>query len=483
MDRRKGDDSVDVCNLMLSVIIPVYNVEEYIRECLESVFCQMDSDIEVIIVNDGSVDNSYAICQEIISHWKDHYSITLLNQNNQGLSAARNNGMAMAHGEYLMFLDSDDMLAEGTFDKLKQYIREFQNIELFFYDAMIKNEIGESLSERRYIRLNSVDSVVVSGKEYFAKYYFSPMVISSCMCLYKVDFLRQNNFMFEPDRLYEDVFFSFRTVLAAKTVLYMPEVLYVRRYRANSITTVKKTSRHIQDHIYAYEQCMRFIEKDCSDRQISNSLYYFVYSSLRYFNNMQIEENDDKMRIEQFYNNIISFYCTLSNMQKSFTFYKGLSDLLGYGENNKLTVNDRNISSLLDALNLNTVSEIKEYLEETINRFYQVIFSAIPFQDEKSTVGIYGSGKHSRQLMDEYQKQNGKIKAQIFFIDSKKKSFEEKYSDCDIINIADAEKYVDIIIISSFIYHLDLKKLCKKYVLKKSIGIIDFYEEERISLF
>lgn len=472
----------EIDQIKISVVIPVYNVEEYVEECLESVLRQSTPDIEAIVVNDGSADNSYAICQKTISKWKD-CTVILLDQENQGLAAARNNGMSMAHGDYIMFLDSDDMLIDGTFVKLKQYISEFQDVELFFYDAMIRNDIGEAVSETRYIRSDSVDSAVVSGKEYFEKYYFSPMIVSSCMCLYKADLLRCNHFVFEAGRLYEDIFFSFRTVLTAKSVLYIPEALYVRRYRADSITTVKKTSKHVQDHMYAYEQCMRFAEKDCNDKRICNSLYYFMYAALLYFKNMQIKENDDKKRIEQFYNDILLFFCRLSKTQKSFTFYKGLSDLLKFGEDNQLAIKDENAGFLRDILDMNANSEIKDFLEETIHKFYREIFSNIPFKDNNSIIGIYGSGKHSRQLVDEYQKQNGKIMAKMIFIDSQKKSFTEKYLDCDVINIRDAEKYVDIVIISSFIHHLELKNLCKRYISKKFIDIIDFYEEERISLF
>lgn len=468
--------------ITISVIIPVYNTEEYIEECLESVFCQLDSSIEVIIVNDGSVDNSYAICQNVINRWKLQ-SIRLLSQENQGLSAARNIGMSVACGEYILFLDSDDMLAEGTLVKLNQYISKFRDVDLFFYDAEIKNEIREAVSETRYSRLKSVDSIVVSGKEYFAKYYLFPVIVSSCMCLFRTDFLNYNNFKFEPGRLHEDVFFSFKTVLTAETVLYIPEALYVRRYRPDSITTVKKSSKHIQDHVYAYEQCARFAEKNCSDNKISNSLYYFMYSALFYFTNMHLKENEDKKIVERFYNDIICFYCKLSKTKKSFTFYKGLLNLLDYGEDNRFIVNDRNIKYLMDALDLNAGSEIRKYLEETVNSFYHAIFSGIPFQNEKLTVGIYGSGKHSRQLIEEYQKKNGEIEAKILFIDSQKKSFTQQYLNRDIVNIADAEKYVDVIVISSFVYHLELKNLCKQYVLKKSIDIIDFYEEERMPLF
>lgn len=100
-------------DLQLSIIVPVYNVEKYIRACIESIFKQgLDEDtFEVIIVNDGTKDRSMEVIQDIIDQ---HKNITVINQENQGLSMARNNGMAIARGEYLLMPDSDDLLVENS---------------------------------------------------------------------------------------------------------------------------------------------------------------------------------------------------------------------------------------------------------------------------------------------------------------------------------------------------------------------------------
>jgi len=97
----------------LSIIIPIYNVEKYVFECVDSVFRQgLDEDVfEVIIVNDGTEDKSMVAIGELIS---THHNITVLNQENQGLSVARNNGMAIATGEYIFMPDSDDLLFDNS---------------------------------------------------------------------------------------------------------------------------------------------------------------------------------------------------------------------------------------------------------------------------------------------------------------------------------------------------------------------------------
>ena len=101
----------------LSIIVPVYNVEKYIRPCFESIFRQglEDDRFEIIIVNDGTPDRSMEMITDIIGQ---HQNITIINQENQGLSGARNNGIAAAKGEYIFMPDSDDMLIENSLKPL-----------------------------------------------------------------------------------------------------------------------------------------------------------------------------------------------------------------------------------------------------------------------------------------------------------------------------------------------------------------------------
>ena len=105
--------------LKLSIIVPVYNVEKYIRACLKSIFRQNlnDDDFEVIIINDGTEDNSMSVIVDLIS---EHHNIIIVNQENQGSSVAWNNGIAIANGEYILFVDADDLLIERRLKLLLQ---------------------------------------------------------------------------------------------------------------------------------------------------------------------------------------------------------------------------------------------------------------------------------------------------------------------------------------------------------------------------
>ena len=104
---------------MISIIVPVYNVEEYLEECLESIRKQTYQDIEVILVNDGSTDDSQAICEHICQTDK---RFRLINQKNQGQSVARNHGVKESIGEYIMFVDSDDVVSLGLLEQLMKYM-------------------------------------------------------------------------------------------------------------------------------------------------------------------------------------------------------------------------------------------------------------------------------------------------------------------------------------------------------------------------
>lgn len=120
---------------MISVIVPVYNVETYLEECLDSIQNQTYTDFEVLLVNDGSTDRSKAICER---YCKENRRFHLLNQENQGLSAARNTGVAASRGEFIAFVDSDDMILANYLETLMHYMRE--DVDIVESQFTVSNE-------------------------------------------------------------------------------------------------------------------------------------------------------------------------------------------------------------------------------------------------------------------------------------------------------------------------------------------------------
>lgn len=133
---------------MISVIVPVYNVERYLEECLNSIQQQSYTDIEVILVNDGSTDHSKTICERYCEEDSRFY---LLNQTNQGQSVARNVGVAASKGEFIAFVDSDDIIQKNYLEKLMQYMTEEVDIVESNFTVSKKDFLVENSKETRIL--------------------------------------------------------------------------------------------------------------------------------------------------------------------------------------------------------------------------------------------------------------------------------------------------------------------------------------------
>ena len=217
----------------LSIIVPVYNVEKYIRDCLESIFRQgLDESIfEVIIVNDGTKDNSMEMIADII---KTHSNISVIEQENQGLSVARNNGIAAAKGEYIFMPDSDDLLIDNSLPFLLNKATETK-ADLIVADFLMRNnEIIE------YFKLDSKQkdgqTIEMTGKELFLG-YLNPSQCYVWRTLYRRRFLTDNHITFFPKIRYQDVPFTHECYLKANKCIRVSWLLNIyRKERENAAT-------------------------------------------------------------------------------------------------------------------------------------------------------------------------------------------------------------------------------------------------------
>lgn len=212
----------------ISVIIPVYNVEEYLRQALDSIINQTLKDIEIICINDGSKDNSLAILEEYAS---SDNRIKILNQENQGQGAARNNGIKIATGEYLSFVDPDDWIELDTYEKLYNKAIEF-NLDLIEFSYFRNKEINNTIRKEK-IKLSIPKNKVIKGID-FPKYIFQPPRYS-CNKFFKTKLIKDNNIFFGQGRWHEDHNFVIEARTLAERVLYCPNYyLYHYRIRLNS---------------------------------------------------------------------------------------------------------------------------------------------------------------------------------------------------------------------------------------------------------
>ena len=141
----------------ISIIIPVYNVERYLKDCLDSIFVDNAFTGEVICVNDGSTDNSGNI---LAQYAKKYNNLKIITQSNGGLSKARNTGLAAAHGDYVLFLDSDDMLTSKV---LKSFSSNISDEDILYFDVIEYFEHTKSFTKQEHRRL----AHEISGKDYY----------------------------------------------------------------------------------------------------------------------------------------------------------------------------------------------------------------------------------------------------------------------------------------------------------------------------
>lgn len=230
--------------IKVSIIIPIYNVEEYLEECLVSALTQTLKEIEIICVNDGTLDSS----MDIVNRYaKEDGRIVIVEKENGGLSSARNAGIEVAKGEYVHFLDSDDYILKQTMEVLYEEAskNKLDNIyfdaESFFETDDLKEEMSAYVDY--YVRKGDY-SQIVTGVEMLKKMdennEFRP---SACLQMVKREFLLKHNIQFYPGIIHEDNLFSIECILEEERVKHIPEKFYMRRVREESIMTATKEIR------------------------------------------------------------------------------------------------------------------------------------------------------------------------------------------------------------------------------------------------
>ena len=242
-----------------TVIIPVYNTEKYLDECIQSVLRQTQREVEIILVDDGSTDRSYDI---MCSYAEKHMNIRIFQQENKKLGAARNLGIRYANGKYIFFLDSDDYIKENCLEEL--YGRaEAGKLDFVTYDSDIFVEgavAGRKFStyDRSAVGIN--EDKIYQGMDYLNSYFLIGGVhVSACLSYYNAEFLKKYQIFFEEQVYYEDNEFSLKVYCNAQSLMYLSKKLYMRRYRENSIMTSKCGIVHLQSALKMNEKCLRIL--------------------------------------------------------------------------------------------------------------------------------------------------------------------------------------------------------------------------------
>ena len=219
---------------MVSIVIPVYNVSAYVERSMKSVMSQTYSDIECILVDDATQDDSIEICERMIGEYDGPIRFHVLHhQQNRGLSAARNTGTKVATGEWIYYLDSDDEITADCIEKLMKPIEEDSSIEM-----VQGNHIEERNGKEQFYN-KGLSHILISGNDNVRNHYYRNHHICACAWnkLLKRQFVEEHQLYFKDGLLYEDRLWSFYLHKYLRKVYICNDVTYYYHIRTQSITT------------------------------------------------------------------------------------------------------------------------------------------------------------------------------------------------------------------------------------------------------
>lgn len=281
----------------LSIIVPIYNVEKYVRACMESIYRQgLDEDrFEVIIVNDGTKDRSMEVIADII---QQHSNISVINQENQGLSVARNNGIAAAKGEYILMPDSDDLLIENSLKPLLEKALETK-VDLVVADFL-------KMTEQESTNLQKITQKVFhiqekTGEELFLE-DLSPYACFVWHTLYRRDFLLDCQLKFIPGIYIQDIPFTHECYLRANRCLRASWYLniYIRHESSATLYFNKKKEK---DFCTAIAETWKLTKRKELSSAVQKKLredVYISFSAMVATTIREIKESSDRMEIADY---------------------------------------------------------------------------------------------------------------------------------------------------------------------------------------
>lgn len=296
----------------LSIIVPVYNVEKYLPKCLESLIKQTLKDIEIICVNDGSMDNSLAILKEFAS--KDS-RIRIIDNQHQGVAKTRNTGIEQSTGEYIGFVDSDDYIDIDFFEKL--YNSATKSNSDIAIASILKHKNFFNIYNAKYtkeeIAITIQDKIkLCEDKKHFFFYAWNK--------IYHSGFIKENNIKFSEGQIYEDVMFAIKALYYSNKIISVYGTKYHYIEHENSLTKYKdKTGEKEHDLIKAYSELQEF----CNSKniEISERLNYYTKENFGFILNLYKGKYQSKIQLF----NIFTI-ATISNYSET----RNLITILGF---------------------------------------------------------------------------------------------------------------------------------------------------------
>lgn len=277
----------------ISVIIPVFNVEKYLEECLDSVSNQTYENLEIICINDGSTDGSLDILEK---YSKNDSRIRIISQNNQGLGATRNNGLKIATGDYIYFIDSDDYIDLNTLKLLHENIvSNDSDMVLFKFNTFgdDKNIHNRGVEFKIDEIFGDIDYKNFTFNYKDVKKHVLNTAFSACLKLYKKDFLESFDDFYFPENLsFEDIVFHTKAMIRAKNISFVNESLYY--YRSNPTSILNSTANGF-DIFKIIDIVEEFLKDNGYYDELENEFIFFkIAQILVYLNSTNSEDYFNK---------------------------------------------------------------------------------------------------------------------------------------------------------------------------------------------
>ncbi len=252
---------------LVSIVVPIYNVEQYLEKCVESICRQTYENLEIILVNDGSPDQCGQMCEE---YAKKDNRIKVIHKKNGGLSDARNSGVKLATGKYLLFVDSDDYIAKDLVEKTVT-VAEKNNCDMVLYDYY-------------YVEPDNVEirSTIVPANKVISLEKEHTLLLaatSACAKLFNREFYVKANCPFPQGIYFEDLATTSIFFMRAKRVYYLKEPLYYYINRENSIMTGKNFEKSSHDKLVALEHILSAYKKEGKYEEYRQELEYLVFAN------------------------------------------------------------------------------------------------------------------------------------------------------------------------------------------------------------
>lgn len=259
---------------LVSVIIPVYNTEKYVEEAIRSIMEQTLHYLEIIVINDGSTDNSLLILNKLA---EEDSRIKIHTQVNHGLSAARNTGIKLSTGKYIYFMDSDDYLESEALEACLLKC-EYENLDFVFFDADILNiPLNKNINLHYNRKHLTNENYVYNGIQIFSLLVkdkcYSP---SACLNFINKTILSEKQLEFLPGIIHEDQLFTTLLYLQSNRIACIHREFFKRRIRENSITTCNFSMRNMESYFIIIDHLLLF----ASNNQVTKKILYIYISDM-----------------------------------------------------------------------------------------------------------------------------------------------------------------------------------------------------------